>query len=453
VELEFCGAARTVTRSKYLLRSGRAQILIDCGLYQGAKSLRERNWSPPPFDVAALDAVVLTHAHLDHTGYLPLLVKRGFRGRVHCTEATAALCGILLRDSGRLQEEEAEHANRKHWSRHSPALPLYTEADAENALARLVAHPFDADIDLGHGLHFRFVPAGHILGSASVLVSDARMRILFSGDVGRPNDPLMRPPAPLPEVDYLVVESTYGDRRHDPADPHLQMGDVIKRAAHRGGVIVLPTFAVGRAQSLLWCIHRLKRDGLVPDSVPVFLNSPMAIDVTAVYHRHRIEHRLTYEQCEGMCHVARYVNTVDESKALNTRRGPMVILAGSGMATGGRVVHHLKTFAPDPRSTIAFAGFQAEGTRGAALLGGAKTIRIHGEDVRVRASVVALDNLSAHADCDEMVAWLRTAPRPPRTIFVTHGEPAAADALRRRIHEMLAWSCEVPEYRQRASLQ
>lgn len=453
MEIDFYGATGTVTGSKYLVRGASASVLIDCGLYQGYKQLRLRNWAPPPFDVTAINAVVLTHAHLDHTGYLPLLIKKGFNGRVYCTEATRALCRILLPDSGRLQEEEAEHANRNRWSKHTPALPLYTEADAMHALEHLESRPFDQDFDVATGIHARFLPAGHILGSAMIQLTGGETRILFTGDLGRSSDPIMRPPVQVQSTDYLVVESTYGNRRHDATDPHIQLGEVIRRTSERNGVVVIPSFAVGRTQSLLWCIHRLKEEKLIPPNIPVYLNSPMAIDVTAVYQQYRTEHRLSPEQCNAMCQAARFVNTVDESKALNERHGPMVIIAGSGMATGGRVVHHLKAFAPDPHNTIVFAGFQASGTRGAAMLAGANSIKIHGEYVAVRAEIASLSNLSAHADYVETLDWLRQFRQPPRRTFITHGEPAAADALRLHIEEDLHWNCSVPEYLERVVLE
>lgn len=453
MEIGFFGATGTVTGSKYLVRVAGAAVLIDCGLFQGFKQLRLRNWAKPPFDPAALDSVVLTHAHLDHTGYLPLLVKNGFKGRVYCTEATRALCGILLPDSGRLQEEEAEHANRARWSKHAPALPLYTEADAVQALEHLEVRPFEQDFDAAAGLRARFLPAGHILGAAMVQLTDGVTRILFTGDLGRPADPIMCAPARVEDTDYLVVESTYGNRRHETADPHLQLGEVIRRTSARHGVVVIPSFAVGRTQSLLWSIHRLKAEKLIPANIPVYLNSPMAMDVTAVYHRHRDEHRLTPEQCDSMCHAARFINTVDESRALNERHGPMVIIAGSGMATGGRVVHHLKAFAPDPRNTIVFAGFQAGGTRGAAMVAGADSIKIHGQYVAVRAEIVSLSNLSAHTDYVETLDWLKGFRVPPRRTFITHGESAAADSLRLHIQEELHWNCSVPDYLEHVALE
>lgn len=446
MKISFLGAAETVTGSKYLIEHAGRRILLDCGLFQGYKVLRERNWAAPPFDPPTLDAVVLTHAHLDHSGYVPLLVKRGFAGPIYCTEATAELCRILLPDSGRLQEEDAERANRKRYSKHRPALPLYDGADAERALKQLTPKPFASEFTAAPGLNARFAPAGHILGAATVTVRAPALTVAFSGDLGRHDDPLMRPPEAIAGADYMIVESTYGDRLHDRSDPHEGLGKVIAKVAARGGVVVIPSFAVGRTQTLLWCIHRLKAEGKIPRALPVYLNSPMATDVTEIYHRHRTEHRLTHDECEAMCKAAEIVNSVAESKALNTRRGPMVIIAGSGMATGGRVVHHLKSFAPDPRNAVVFAGFQAGGTRGAAMLNGAQTIRIHGEDVPVRAEIAMLSNLSGHADYREMLDWLGQVARPPRRLFVTHGEPAAADALRTRIKRELGWDCHVPTY-------
>jgi len=451
MQLTFLGATGTVTGSKYLVTAGARRILVDCGLFQGLKQLRLKNWEPLPVDPRSVDAVVLTHAHIDHSGYLPLLVRNGFRGKVYCSSATRDLCAILLPDSGRLQEEEADYANRRGFSKHSPALPLYTQQDAERCLSQLVALDFNADIDLGSGVMLRLARAGHILGSAFVELKHAAVDLLFSGDVGRPRDPVMLAPVAMRHADYLVLESTYGDRLHDPADPLAELAGIINRTVERGGVVIVPTFAVGRAQQLLYYLHMLKTTRRITD-VPVYLNSPMAVDATRIFLAHQDEHRLTAQQCKAMFSALRIVNTPDESKHLNSRSGPMIILAGSGMATGGRVVHHLKAFAPDPKNTILFAGFQAAGTRGATILNGADSVKIHGQYVPVRAEVKILSNLSAHADYAEILQWLDHFEAAPRQTFVTHGEPVAADALRHRIEERKGWRCKVPDYREQVDL-
>jgi len=445
MQLQFLGATGTVTCSKYLLRHEAATLLIDCGLFQGYKQLRLRNWAPMPVPAADIDAIVLTHAHIDHSGYVPLLARQGFKGKVYCSEATCELCSILLPDSGHLQEEEAEYANRRGYSKHKPALPLYTREDAQRCLKQFVPRPYGTAWSPAPGLQARMDPSGHMLGSAFVKIDDGRRSILFSGDIGRPNDLVLAAPASVTGADYAVVESTYGDRQHEASDPLLKLGEVINRTAARGGVVVIPAFAVGRAQSLMYCIHLLKQRGVI-HHLPVYLDSPMATDATRIYHAHRSEHRLSPEQCEAMCHAATIVNKPDDSRALSARRGPMVIISASGMATGGRVVHHLKAFAPDRRNTILFAGYQAGGTRGAAILQGATSVRIHGEDVPIHAEVASLPSLSAHADAGEILQWLGGFDAPPVQTFITHGEPAAADAMRSRIEHELGWPCRVPDY-------
>ncbi|MDW5442783.1 MBL fold metallo-hydrolase [Polaromonas sp. SM01] len=446
MKLQFLGATDTVTGSKTLIRHGESTVLVDCGLFQGYKQLRLRNWSPLPLAPAAIDAVILTHAHIDHSGYLPLLMRQGFRGKVFCTPATADLCRLLLPDAGHLQEEDAEYANRHSLSKHVPAQPLYTREDAERCLKLLHPVPCGKPWQPAPGLNARLTPSGHMLGASFVQLDNGSRSILFSGDIGRPNDLLLHAPSPMDGADYLVVESTYGDRQHQDADPLLELGQVIKRTAARGGVVVIPAFAVGRAQTLLHCIRLLKDSGVIQNSLPIYLNSPMAAGATQAYLKHRAELRLSPAQCEAMADTAHIVQSPEESRQLNTRRGPMVIIAASGMATGGRVVHHLKAFAPDKRNTLVFAGFQAGGTRGATLVSGAATVRIHGEDVPVRAEVVQLDDLSAHADAAEIVDWLRNFKSAPKQTFITHGEPAAADAMRQRIERELHWTCHMPFY-------
>jgi metallo-beta-lactamase family protein len=421
-------------------------------LFQSYKQLRLRNWSAFPVEPASVEAVILTHAHLDHSGYLPLLVKKGFRGRIYCTPATMDLCKIILPDSGHLLEEEALHANRHGYSKHDPAEPLYTQEDAEHALRFFHPVKQGVDFDVADGMRVRLYLAGHILGASMATVESEGRRITFSGDLGRSNDPILKPPSMIDRTDYLVVESTYGNRRHDPADPTILLGKVIRETTNRGGVVVIPSFTVGRAQTLLYYIGKLKDAGRIPALLPIYLNSPMAVDATTIYRMHAEDHRLNHDECRAMCHVAKIVNTVEESIALNMQRMPMVIIAGSGMATGGRVLHHLKAFAPDPRNTILFAGFQAGGTRGAAMLNGVDAIKIHGEYVPLRAQVVQIDNLSAHADAGEILSWLSHFKAPPKRTFITHGEPDAADGLRRCIEETLRWKCEVPEYEEHFDL-
>ena len=446
MDLQFLGAAGTVTGSKYMLRAGDTSILIDCGLFQGFKPLRLRNWAEPPFKPSSIAAVILTHAHIDHTGYLPLLVRKGFRGRVYCSEATADLCRILLPDSARLAEEDAERANRKGYSRHHPALPLYTERDAEAALRHIVTVPFGHDFEPVSGIRVSLAPAGHILGASTVSVSDGRITVGFSGDLGRQHDTIMRPPEPMLEADYLVVESTYGNKRHENHDPDAHLADIINRTFKRGGTVIIPAFAVGRTQTLLLAIANLKKKGRIPPQTPVFLNSPLAQDATEIYERHQREHRLDHKTCEAMCRAAHIVNSVEESRKLNLSKEPKIIIAGSGMATGGRVVHHIAAFGPHRENTIVFAGFQADGTRGANMLAGASEVKIHGHYVPILAEVAALGNLSAHADADELMAWLRSFRKAPRRTYVTHGEPSASDALRMRIKDELGWNVHVPEH-------
>lgn len=452
MNLKFLGATGTVTGSKYLLTSGKKRILIDCGLFQGLKQLRLKNWAPLPINPKDVDAVVLTHAHIDHSGYLPLFVKNGFSGKVYCSEATRDLCEILLPDAAHLQEEEAEYANRRGFSKHHPALPLYTKEDAQAALRLLTPVEFDQDINLGNDLTFRLSPNGHILGSAFVRLQNSKTSILFSGDIGRPNDILMKPPVRIKQADYLVLESTYGNRLHSHEDPKLKLAEIINKTTQRKGIVIIPVFAVGRAQELLYYIHLLKSSGAIADNIPVYLNSPMAADATEIFSHHRENHRLTPEQSNALFHTAHMVNSVEQSRRLNEARGPMIILSASGMASGGRVIHHLKAFAPNHNNTILFVGFQAAGTRGAAMLDGAESIKIHGEYIPVRANVEYVSNLSAHADYSEIIDWLGGFETPPKRTFITHGEPIAADAMRLHIEEQLNWQVVVPDYLETVSL-
>ena len=446
VNITFLGGTGTVTGSKYLVRHGDTCLLVDCGLFQGYKLLRMRNWAPLPIAPAEVNAVLLTHAHLDHSGYLPLLVKEGFKGHVYATGGTRDLCRILLPDSGHIQEEDAEFANRHGFSKHAPALPLYTRQDALDCLPHLKAVEYGKTFQPIPGWRATFTPAGHILGASSVLLEVAGRRILFSGDLGRPDDLLMEPPAPAPAADTVLIESTYGDRTHPEEDVVAELGPILKKLAKRGGVAVIPVFAVGRAQALLHAIHLLKLRGDLPTSLPVFLDSPMAVHTTHLFEHHLGEHRLSSKDAHALMHSATMISSTDESRALASRHGPMVILSASGMATGGRVLHHMALYAGNHRNMILLTGFQAPGTRGASLVSGAKSVRIHGRDVAVNAEVVQLQSASAHADANQLLAWLRTMPQAPNQVYVVHGELGASDELRKRIKHELGWRAIVPEH-------
>lgn len=452
ISLTFLGGVGTVTGSKYLIEVEGTRVLVDCGLFQGFKQLRQLNWERLPIDPNDIDAVVLTHAHLDHSGYIPLLVKNGFSGPVVCTEATRDLCAILLPDSGYLQEKDAEYANRHGFSRHRPALPLYTKRDAEVCMERFRPISYRREHRIGNNLSARFLPAGHILGAAIIEMKCAGRTIVFSGDLGRPNSATLVDPSPVSHADHLIIESTYGNRQHEQRDPEDVLATLINRTASRGGTILVPAFAVGRAQSLLFHLQRLKTAKRIPD-LPIYLDSPMAIDTSELFCKYLGEHKLTAEQCRRSCNVARYVHESEESKSLDQDPMPKLIIAASGMATGGRVLHHLKRFGSDPRNTILFTGFQAGGTRGAAITSGTESIKIHGNDVPIRAEIANLQTLSAHADADEIMAWLAKLTAAPRMTFITHGEPPAAEALRHRIIGELGWHCTVPAYRDKAELE
>ena len=449
--LSFLGGTGTVTGSKYLIETNEHRLLVDCGLFQGFKQLRERNWARFPVDPGSIDAVVLTHAHLDHSGYLPALVGDGFRGRIISTHATLKLCELLLPDSGHLMEADAGYANRRGYSKHKPALPLYTERDARRALEFFAPTEFGQQVEVVPGCRALFRTAGHILGAATVELDCEGLRLVFSGDLGRYGSATMLDPERVPHADYLVVESTYGNRRHAPMSPEEALDDVIGRTARRGGTVVIPAFAVGRAQTLLYHLGQLRKQGRLAN-VPIYLDSPMAVNASEIFCAHLGEHKLTEAECRESCNIATYVRDVEDSKRLTQDAMPKVIISASGMATGGRVLHHLKHFAPMRRNTILLAGFQAGGTRGAALKAGAQELKIHGEFVPVRAEVASLDMMSAHADSDELKRWLDGFDAPPRMTFVTHGEPEASDSFRRRIGDELGWSARVPEHGERIEL-
>ncbi len=450
MKLTFLGATGTVTGSKYLVEDGNLKIFVDCGLFQGKKELRLRNWEEPPVNPASLHAVILTHAHLDHSGYIPLLVKNGFKGHIYCSESTFDLCKILLPDSGYLQEEDADRANRHGYSKHSPALPLYTEQDARACLEYFKPVEFGKLYSLNEFMTFSLHRAGHILGASFVRMSDGGTSILFSGDIGRLNDPVMKAPVPIEQTDYLVVESTYGDRSHAKSDPVADLEAIINKTTGRGGSVIIPAFAVGRAQAILYYLYKLKSEKRLPKHLPIYLDSPMAINASELLHKHLNDHRLPEGLCSKVCSIAEYTHTTQESKALdgNHNSMPRVIISASGMATGGRILHHLKHYIGDARNTILLAGYQAEGTRGDRLMRGEKEIKIHGQMWPVRAEIIQLDNMSAHADSAEILSWLKHFTSPPRKTFVTHGSPASAESLKQKIEDAFGWEVTVPAYLQ-----
>lgn len=442
--LQFLGAAGTVTGSRHLITHGGKRVLLDCGLFQGRKPIRQRNWEPFAVPASQIDAVVLSHAHIDHSGYLPRLRKQGFRGPVYCTRATRDLCGIMLPDSGRLHEEEAAYANRKRYSRHDPALPLYTEEDAHAVLPQLEGMGYHAPKEIFPGITVSMGYAGHILGSAVVRLDltgagGYRHTLVFSGDLGRYDMPIIPDPEAPPHANTLLVECTYGNRSHKVQDPRGALAREIVRMCHHGGVLIVPSFAIGRTQDLLYHIKQLQLAKQIPSPIPIFVDSPMASDATPLYLRHAQDHdeemkRLTAAGDEPLRpdHLS-FVASREASKALNGRRGPLIVIAGSGMATGGRVVHHLLQRLPDPRTTVLFVGYQAEGTRGWRLLKGERSLRMFGQSVQVNAQVVRIDGFSAHADQDEVDAWLDGMPTPPDQTYCIHGEPEGLEATRARL--------------------
>lgn len=457
MEIQFLGAADCVTGSRHLVTSGPHRLLLDCGLFQGWKMLRERNWAPlavPPHEV---DAVVLSHAHLDHSGWLPALVSQGFRGRIWCSAATRDLAEVLLLDAAKLQEEDARRANRGGWSRHQPARPLYTSQDARRAIELLRPVATGKPFEPLPGLQAELTPVGHLLGACAVTLRDADHALVFSGDVGRVDDLLMPAPRPMSAPlslapDLLLVESTYGNRLHPADNTAVRLGEVIRQTARRGGKVLVPTFAVGRAQALMLMLHRLRLAGELPDDLPVYLDSPMAQEATAIYTAHRDLLRLSNAEARSFSEGVKPVGKPQESARLDRLRGPAVILSSSGMATGGRVLGHLAALAPDPKNAIVFPGFQVPGSRGGKLVSGATDIKVMGRYVAVKAQVHHLEGLSGHADAQGLIDWMRQMPAPPKQVIVVHGEPEASDALRIRIEEALGWPARVPQAGERLRL-
>lgn len=460
--LQFLGATKTVTGSRHLLEVDGHLILIDCGLFQGLKELRLRNWDRFPIDPARIEAVILTHAHIDHSGYLPKLVKEGFAGKIYATSGTVELAQVLLPDSARLQEEEADYANRVRSSKHHPAMPLYTEADAHRALKHFVPIGYGERIDLTKRVSFELINAGHILGSSFVRVTvrepeGVEKTILLTGDIGRYDEPIIHDPTPVGDADYLVLESTYGDREHPDLDVKERLAKIVNETVDRGGHLLIPAFAVGRTQSIIYHLRELEEEGRIP-VIPVCVDSPMASSATRLYLRHREDHDLAMTDLMDERHnplatrIFNLARTREESKSILNLTEPTIVISASGMCTGGRILHHLRKRLPDARNTILLVGFQAMGTRGRRLLDGEKEIKIFGEMIPVRARVEVLENLSAHADYHEILRWLGGFSRAPGKVFLVHGEPDAAESLRQKIVEKFGWSVEIPEYLDRAEI-
>jgi metallo-beta-lactamase family protein len=446
MKIIFLGGAETVTGSKFLVETKRSRILVDCGLFQGYKWLRERNWQPPLLEMDTVDAIILTHAHLDHSGYIPRLYHLGYRGPVFCHHATKDLCGVLLPDSGHIQEEDAKYFTRHQLSKHAHPEPLYDQATAEQCLELFQPVDFGELIEIGD-MRIHLQSSGHILGAGSVIIEAEGKKVGFSGDVGRPDDVLMYPPQPLPELDLLLMESTYGNRRHVQADPWQQLARIVDDTVKAGGILLIPSFAVGRAQALQHMLATMMADKRIP-KLPIYLDSLMAIDVSDIYHRYEEHHRLTEADCRRMAKAVTYTSSVEDSKALSEIGYPHIIIAGSGMATGGRILHHMKRLLPNHRTTLLFTGYQSGGTRGAHLLDGVDSIKIHGEYVPCKARVEVLEGLSGHGDYMELTAWLQQSSLRPHTpISLIHGEPDASDSLRLYLKDHTKFDVSVAEYR------
>jgi metallo-beta-lactamase family protein len=454
--LTFLGAAGTVTGSKYLLDTGSHKLLVDCGLFQGLKDLRLRNWQPLPVDAHAIDAVVLTHAHLDHCGYLPRLAAQGFRGRVFCTAGTRDLCSLVLPDAAHIQEEDAKDANRYQYSRHHPALPLYTAADADRALTLLQPVGYNRPMPVVPGVEVEFINAGHLLGSAFARVRLDGKTILFGGDLGRYGRPVLPDPTPVEQADVLLVESTYGDRLHEPSDDGEGLARIVNAVAARMGKLIIPAFAIGRVEEVLYWLKRLEAEGRIP-TLPVFVDSPMAARALQFYTQRvdELDPDIHPEARRVSAFATRRLTIVasaQQSKELVASRQPSIVIASSGMATGGRVLYHLRASLPNPRHAVLFVGFQAAGTRGRALLEGARTIRIKGQDVGVGATIEQLNSMSAHADSGEMLRWLGGFTSAPAMTYLVHGEPTALSALHRRIQDEKHWLVEIAAHQQQVAL-
>ncbi len=444
MKISFLGGTGTVTGSKFLISSDEDLILVDCGLFQGLKQLRLLNWDKMLFDPAKLKAVILTHAHLDHCGYIPLLVKNGFNGPIFGTAPTLELAKIILLDAAKIQMEDAEYANKKGFSKHHPALPLYDIADAEKSFLNFQSKELNKAFSIGQ-FQIELSSGGHILGASSVLIVDAKKRIFFSGDLGRTEDPLMPIPSIPKGAEYVVMESTYGDRLHSPETSGDILKKLINQIYQKNGVLLIPAFAVGRSQNLLYEIVCLKQSGQIPSSIPIYYNSPMGEEVWHLYQKYSQFQKIELNKFEAVTQEVHFIKNAEESKRLNEKKGPMIIIAASGMLTGGRVLHHLKAFAGDSKNIILLAGFQVIGTRGWLLASGQKRIKLHGIYLDIQAQVINSEAFSAHADQQELLNWLSCSPHRPQVIFLVHGEPNSSDELRRKIQDTLKLNVVIPK--------
>lgn len=445
MKITFFGAVQEVTGSRYLIEHEDTKILVDCGLFQGGRELRMRNWQPFPVDPGSIDAIVLTHAHVDHTGYIPALVKNGFRGKIYCSKGTYELCSILLIDCANIFEGDARRALEQGRADELQATALYTMVDAERALTLFQVIDYDSTFNIGKYLNITLIRSGHIIGSSFVVINDGKKTLTFSGDLGRPDELVMKAPEHLKKTDYLIMESTYGDRLHEAEDPVKVLGRLVNKTAAKGGKLIIPAFAVARTQMIFYCLYQLKQQNAIPN-IPIFLDSPMAIKVTNLYCNFLDEHKLPDGICNNIFDIATFTATVEESKLIDRIKGPAIIIGGSGMADGGRVLHHFQHFISDPKNTIAFVGYQGEGTHGRTISSGEKEVELYGKVYKVRAKITTVGNLSAHADYNEILEWLSYFEGAPKKVFMTHGQIEAAQSLKNKIEERFGWSVVVPKY-------
>jgi metallo-beta-lactamase family protein len=446
MKITFLGAVEEVTGSRYFIEHEAIKILVECGMFQGSKKSAQRNMDPFPIDPKSIDAIVLTHAHIDHTGYIPVLVKNGFKGKIYCSKGTYALCSLLLVDSGSLQEGDAKRKQDEIEDlNHAPFVPLYTARDAEHALTFFQPTDYDTVINIGTALQVTLIRSGHILGSAFVVVFDGNRTLTFSGDLGRPNQSIMKSPPTLKDTDFLVLESTYGDRLHKKSDTVKAMGEVVNATIDKGGILVIPCFAVGRTEEVLYCLYQLQQSNAIPN-IPIFLDSPMAIKIADFFCDYKDEYKISASLCRDIANVAMHTRTAEESKQIDLVDAPAIIIAGSGMADGGRVVFHLQRFISDPKNTVLFVGFQAAATQGNSLIDGARTIKIHNKIYSVQAEIKSIETFSAHADYDEILMWLEHFKKNPKDVFITHGDIKSAQALKDKIEERFGWPVIIPKY-------